>query len=68
MLARGVSVSLDTLLRGMLTPTEYRLRKKQQELEEKKELASSEELRESTIVEEDETNKLDNADELTKVS
>lgn len=67
MLARGVSVSLDTLLRGMLTPTEYRLRKKEQELLNKNDMIK-EDQDEADIAEEQETKILENSPELIEIS
>lgn len=44
MSAKGVNITYDTILRGMLTPTEFRQLQKQRELEEAKALKESEEL------------------------
>ena len=41
MLNKGVSVSYDTILRGMLTPTELRAAQKQREITEEKEKENS---------------------------
>lgn len=41
---KGVNITYDTILRGMLTPTEFRQLQKQREIEEAKALKESEEL------------------------
>ncbi|XP_075168322.1 uncharacterized protein LOC142240512 [Haematobia irritans] len=44
MSAKGVNITYDTILRGMLTPTEFRQLQKQREIEEAKLLKENEEL------------------------
>lgn len=54
MLNRGVSVSYDTILKGMLTPTEYRTLQKQKDLDDQR-IAEEEKL----LNEQNEENQVD---------
>ncbi|ALC41285.1 CG13203 [Drosophila busckii] len=57
MCAKGVSVSYDTVLRGMLTPTEFRHFQKQREHEETKAQQAAEAAAEAAAADEKETRK-----------
>lgn len=48
MTTRGISVSYDTILRGMLTPTELRMIQKQRDLEQAQKEAAEAAAAEST--------------------
>uniref|UniRef100_A0A1I8NX39 Uncharacterized protein n=1 Tax=Stomoxys calcitrans TaxID=35570 RepID=A0A1I8NX39_STOCA len=66
MSAKGVNITYDTILRGMLTPTEFRQLQKQREVEEAKVLKESEELLPTQSDEQAKAKKSPSIDKLTE--